>query len=215
MAIMRTSFFLLATLALALCTPAAVEAQDGRRAPGNVRLYGGPGFGFGGDLDVDVDGPLGGNLQLGDDLVTTFGFQLGADFVVHRFIAVGFEYRFGAFNTEGGDDNNNDRSKMFDFAFKPRGRYAFDNLPLEIYLTVPVGLTIPRLSSDVPGDLDERVGWNLGAGGGATYFIGSRFGVNIEPIWLMHRFKVDGPLGVDGTYTTKQFNLLLNAVLAI
>lgn len=217
----RTPFILLSTFALVLCSATVVAAQDGRRTPGNVRFYGGLGVGFGGESDVEGHVPVFGDVDFdeffGGDLVATFGVQVGADFVVHRFLALGLEYRFGMFNTERGKDDDVDRSKMFDFAFKPRGRYAFDSIPLELYLTVPVGLTIPRFSDEVVGedDVDERIGWNLGAGAGATYFFGRRLGVNLEPIWLMHRFKADGPFGVDGTFTTKQFNLLLNAVFAL
>jgi hypothetical protein len=212
----RTKLPLFATLVLALCSTTAVQAQDGRRDPGNVRFFGGLWLGFGGDLELEVDA-LGNNLDFDAELTTTIGGQLGVDFVLHRHVALGLGYRIGAFNTEQGDDDDVDRSKLHDIVLMPRVRYPLAGFPLELYLSVPVGLTIARLSDELPGvdNIDERVGWNLGVGVGATYFVVPQFGVNLEPVWLMHQFKADGPFGVDGTYTAKQFNLLLNLVFAL
>lgn len=181
-----------------------------------LRLYGGLWLGFGGEMESDLDGPLGISFQGDDDLITTVGGQLGLDFVALKYLAFGAEFRFGGFNSETGDDDGLDRSKLIDIDFKPRLRFPARRVPLEIYLTVPIGLTIARLSDDLfPNvDLDEKVGWNLGVGGGITYFVLRRFGLNLEPIWLMHRFKVDVPVDFEADVALRQFSLLFNAVIA-
>lgn len=213
-----TTFVFGLALSLLGAVGAHAQATDEHR----LRLYAGPGFGFGGESELDVS--LGGGLGLDGeaDLITTFGAQAGAEYLVHRYFAIGGEFRFGAINTEAGDDDDVDRSKLYDLVVKPRVRYPFARLPLELYLTVPIGLTIPRLSDDLTGqplvDLDEKVGWNLGIGGGITYLLSSRVGINVEPIWLMHWFTVEASTRLtssDMDFAVRQFRLLVNLVVAL
>jgi hypothetical protein len=217
--------------ALALCislTQSSARAQhDESRHP--LRLYLGPGFGFGGESETDAEvavgaGGIGFGLELDgeEDLITTLGAQFGAEYVLHRYFALGGEFRFSATNTEGGDDADFDRSMLYDIDLKPRVRYPLASVPLELYFTLPVGLTIPRLSDDLSDRLDDRldenIGWNLGIGAGLTYFLTSRIGINLEPMWLMHWFSVEAraPLiSSDVDFRLRQFRLFANLVIAL
>jgi len=165
----------------------------------NVRIYGGLGLGFGGDLELD-DSP--GEADLG----TSIGGQFGVDFLLARYFALGAETRISGFEYEG----SNARSRFIDIVAKPRLRFPL-NRRTEVYGTVPIGLTIPRIE-DRPGAdaLGEKLGWNVGIGGGLTWFLGNSFGLNVEPIYLIHKFDSDS-----GNATAKQFAVLLNAVLAL
>jgi len=159
-----------------------------------TRLYGGLWLGFGGDAEVDGDDMFTGDLE------TTVGGQLGVDRIVSRYFSLGAEARFGAIKWKQFDG-----SKLIDLDFKPRLRLPLRSLPLEFYAAVPVGLTIPRLR-DINGRPDDKIGWNVGAGGGVNFFITDDFGLNAEPMWLMHDF---------GDYRLKQFSLFLNVILAL
>lgn len=168
----------------------------------DTRIYGGLWLGFGGDAEFDennVDADLGGTL----------GGQFGFDIVTARYFSLGGEARIGAAKFQ----DTGDRSKIIDLDFKPRLRLPLYRLPIELYAALPVGLTIPRLA-DFANDtnLDGKVGWNIGAAVGANWFITDSFGLNVEPAWLMHRFKVDG---ANNDFTLKQFALFINAVIAL
>jgi hypothetical protein len=166
-----------------------------------TRLYGGVWLGFAGRSEYAGDSyrPYG---------ASTVGGQFGVDVVgFHEIFSLGAEIRFGAAKSSAGE-----RSNLLDVVVKPRLRLVPDNCPLEFYFTVPVGFTMPRVR-DTSSDANANIGWNLGVGGGMNLFFSEHFGINVEPMWLTHRFKVDG--GDGGKLKISEFALFLNAVLAI
>jgi hypothetical protein len=189
------------TLAATLHPRASAQDREGGRVDA-TRLYGGLWLGFGGDATWDGDGEFAGDLE------TTVGGQFGVDAITTRHFSLGGEARFGAVKWKV-----DDRSRLIDLDFKPRLRFPLRKLPLEFYVAVPVGLTVPRLARLGEAPHDTKVGWNLGAGGGVNLFLTEDFGLNVEPMWLMHRFKTHG--ANDGEFTLKQFALFLNAVVAL
>ncbi len=212
----RHARLFLGALAILLGLSTSASAQDyANRYP--LRIYGGLWLGFRGTWDNDLKGPFGVGATGNDDLITTVGGQFGVDYVLMRFFALGGELRVGGVNTKTYDDANFDRSKLVDIDLKPRLRFAPRHLPFEVYGTVPFGMTIPKLSNDLQNlaNLDEHVGWNIGVGGGVSVFPLPHFGLNVEPLWLFHKFKVDGPLSTSDRVSLRQFALLLNLVLAL
>jgi hypothetical protein len=207
----------LAVVALGLGLAGAAHAHDSRdRYPDNpsrLRILAGPHFGIGGTLEGDNDSPFDGKL----DLAPTFGGQVGVDAVVYRYFAIGGEVRASAFNTEDADRLDVDRSVLIDIDAKPRLRIPFVHERMEIYFTTPVGLTIPVLSDDIARDdrVDGKIGWNLGIGGGLTFFITPRFGLNLEPMYVMRWFGVETRAGREVDLKMQQFTLFANAVFAI
>lgn len=191
-------FFALAQMAVVAST-ARAHSPDERYE--TQRLYGGVWLGFGGDAEVDGDNQFAGSLD------TTLGGQFGMDWVTHRFVSLGFEARIGAARWE----RMHDRTKLVDLDFKPRFRFVTLG-PVELYATVPIGLTVPRPADVAQHHVDAKpLGWNVGAGAGINVFITDSFGLNAEPIWLYHHYKVDGPAD---DFALKQFSLMLNALLA-
>jgi len=144
--------------------------------PGPLTVYAGARLGFGGDADYDPGGS--------DELITTFGLQAGADYVIMDYFALGGEIRMGAFNTDNNDDLDNGRSLLFDFVVRPRGRYVFAGMPLEVFGTLPVGLSVPSINDD--WNADGKAGFTLGFGAGANYFFSERLGVGGELLYLKH-----------------------------
>jgi hypothetical protein len=199
----------------ALCWSLGGQAQadrDDRRAPSRLRLLGGVHFGIGGTIEGDRP-PFDGEA----DLATTYGGHVGVDAVVFRFFAIGGEVRAAAFNTEDAEDRGVDRSFLVDLDVKPRLRIPFVHERFELYFSTPVGLTIPVLSDDISADgrVDGKVGWNLGIGGGMTFFITHHFGLNLEPMYVMRWFGVEGPGGTKLDLSMRQFTLFTNAVIAL
>jgi len=196
--------FCAAALSLIGATSPAAADYDDDNDVDDTRIYGGLWLGFGGDAEFDQD-------NVDADLGGTLGGQFGVDFVTSRYFSLGGEARIGAAKLQ----DTGDRSKLIDLDFKPRLRLPLYRLPIELYAALPVGITIPRLAdiaSDNSDNYDGKVGWNIGVGVGANWFITESFGLNVEPAWLMHRFKVEG---ANNDYTLKQFALFLNAVIAL
>jgi len=170
-------------------------------APGPLRLYGGLSIAAGGELkldDADFD-------EGGSELFPTIGFHAGADFVLMDYFSIGGETRFLFFKPEAiGDD---DRSFLWDISVKPRGRYAFDGMPLEVYLALPLGLTVPGIEGEAEGE----VGWNIGIVAGANYFFSESLGVSLELGWHFHKFGIESGEGLGGEYDVKMNQFLFLA----
>jgi hypothetical protein len=185
---------------LGVHSPAAAQAAETVEIS-PTRIYGGLWLGFAGQAGVDH------NTENGSS--TTVGGQFGLDVIgLREAFSLGIETRIGSAKWTMGES-----TKLLDFVLKPRLRIHPEGVPLEFYVTVPVGLTVPRFSDVGKAHSDADVGWNLGAGGGVNLFFSEDFGINVEPMWLQHSFKGDGHGG--GDFTIKQFSLFLNAVIAL
>lgn len=184
-------------------------ASVGARGP--MRVYGGLHLGGGGnvvtkikDSDFDGDGDMG----------FLIGFQGGLDYVLHRFFAIGGEFRLTSskFADMPGDP---DRPIFVDFTAKPRGRYEFSSIPLEVYGMLPIGFSIvaPR------NDMDTKFNMNFGLGAGATYFFTERMGINSEMAGIFHWFRQDVVIPFVGDTTSRnrtgQFYLFVNFVYVL
>ena len=185
----------------------------GTISPGKLRILGGLHFGGGGDLRADPDGG-GGTSE--DALSPHVGLQAGVDYVMMDYFALGGELRATFFNVKDFDDLDIGRSTFIDINIKPRGRYAFE-FPLEVYGMLPMGLSIAALNDDQP--FDGGAGFNLGFGGGATYFFTDKIGVNSEMAAVWHWFSAEADVPFAGTVDygmrTAQFYMFLNFVYAL
>ena len=193
----RTTLSALLAAALAFGASTAVQAQDQetgeveldrpvRRAtrvepaarrynlsePGPLRVYGGFSIAVGGELQQEGGG--------GADLDATVGLQGGAEYVVMDYFSIGGETRLLFPKTDGAAG----RDFLWDLVVKPKGRYAFPNLPLEVYGSLPLGLTVPGID----GPAEGTVGFNIGLLGGATWWFNEHIGVNAELGWTFHKF---------------------------
>lgn len=200
------------------------------------RLYGGLRLGVGGDAEYKVENLVARGVSYDDetlkaDLKTTFGMQLGAGYA-WRFFGIGGELRVSWYGLENDDfdyDFDEDfeeptSSAFVDLIVKPRGGYQLASVPLEFYLAVPIGLSVPLYEdAEVYGGPIER-GWKpgptIGVTVGASYFFSDHFGVNAEMGWTASWYEfdfknaedVDPP---DFTITYSQWTpLLVNAMLA-
>jgi hypothetical protein len=189
----------------------SVGSSSGRGAVGPLRINVGLHLGLGGDLKLEADE---GGGESEDDLLVTPGLQAGADYVVMDYFSIGGELRLSWFNTDGGDDADIGRSMFFDLDVKPKGRYAFSKIPLEVYGTLPLGLSVAAMNDDT--GLDGGAGFNLGFGPGATYFFTDRIGINTEMLGVFHWWGVEAENGLgEASARTGQFYWFFNGVFAI
>lgn len=193
------------------------HAEPRSSAIGKWRILAGLHFGFGGELSTDVDTGFGLVTGNDPDLEPTIGLQAGVDYLLMDYFALGGELRLSWWkpdrNITPGSQSDPDRSMYVDIDVKPRGRYQFSNIPLELYGTLPFGLSFAAISDDMP--MDGGPGFNLGFGGGATYFLTPRIGVNTELLGVWHWFDGELDVGPDTDNRTAQFYWMLNAVFAI
>jgi hypothetical protein len=165
------------TEAAAAATPAA----------GPLRVYGGIRLGVGGGIKpLEPEDP---DLML--TAPATPGLQIGAEYVVWKYLALGVETRLNWARARGFDD----RFMLWDLVLKPRSNYQLTSMPIELYAAMPFGLSIMNAVEDYA---TGKAGATFGLSAGANYFFTNHFGLNMEMGWLWHwaRDEVD-----DGTDT--------------
>lgn len=196
---------------------ASVDGGAVGTGQGKLRLYGGLRLGFGGEIETEVEGGGKGD----DDLLATFGAQAGVDYVLMDYVALGGELRLAGVSSDGRDDADIGRDLFIDVVFKPRGRYALADMPLEVYGTLPLGVTFISVNSDIE-DVTAGPGFTLGIGGGATYFFTDKLGVNAEMAYLMYWFGSESELPaiagggkIEADNSFGQLTLFANLVYAL
>lgn len=195
---------------------APVVAPEEKR-PSKWRVLAGLHFGFAGKLQVT---PAAGFQLVNENppgLEPTLGLQASLDYLLMKYFTLGAELRLGWWKPKGNitlqAQSDPDRSLFFDMNIKPRGRYAFENVPLEIYATMPLGLSVVAVTDSIP--MDGGPGFNLGVGAGAIYFVTARFGFCTELLGVWHWFDGKLAVGTDTDNRAAQLNWMLNLVFAI
>jgi hypothetical protein len=173
----------------------AAPAPESRRRgeagkPGPLRVYGGFSVAIGGERSYERSFSRQLEIRSELDLDPTVGFQGGVDYVVHEYVSIGGEMRLLWSKVDGFDD----RDFLWDLAVKPRGRYAFDDMPLEVYVSLPVGLT----AAGIKGRAEGKAGFNIGLLAGANWFFTENMGVNLELGWLFHKYGIEVRSEIDG-----------------
>jgi hypothetical protein len=203
-------------------TPAEIppdEVPDGEPSPrasgqpGPWRLYAGLRIGVGGTItnthedDDEEDRPFWARV--------TPGFDIGADYVLWRFLAVGVETRFDWTAIK-------DRTKfmLWSLALKPRAKHQLKAIPLEVYAALPFGLSI---TDPKPDGLKAKAGAMLAIAAGATYFLNAHWALAAELGWTWHWMRFEGdrsppvpglPLTRDYKARFEQMALTFNALYA-
>lgn len=192
----------------------------GSRSPGAVgplRFNAGFHLGFGGGARTKVEGG-GFENESTVDLAVTPGLQAGADYVIMDYFSLGGELRLAWMKPQdveiAGMEFEADRATVFDLVVKPKGRYAFSNIPLEVYGALPLGLSVLGGTDNT----DSDAGFTLGFGPGATYFFTDNIGINTEMLGVFRWFgDSDEQAGVDVDVSNRlgQFTWFFNAVYAL
>ena len=152
----------------------------------NFRVYVGPRIALGGGFR-----PKGQEYTWTAD--PTFGAQLGVDYTLLKYFALGFEMR-----TYWAEQSDSNRSYLFlDFALKPRAYYRIKPYPIEIYLAAVGGPSVNVPGTKVPTANGSAVkekgklGGVVGIAWGGSYFFNEHWALNAEFGWNWTFMRVD------------------------
>lgn len=187
----------------------------------------GPLLGLGGEFDGDAEVDLGG-VSFGDDIAgedmrNTVGGLINYDTPVHKYLAFGGRFMFASFIDDARADEDWARNWFFNFDVAPRLRYGLAQMPLEVYVTTPVGLSLQTAGEDWEDEggveFDTGVSWNLSVLLGADYLFTDDIGAFVEAGWMLQNVDWEGQttgaftsdVTVDGSFS--QFALNLGVIL--
>jgi hypothetical protein len=212
---------LVAVLVSACVLPSVSFAADD-----GLRLNGGLGFGFGGQLKLKGDA---GTTK--DDVVPTIGFYGGLEYAFLRFLSLGGEVGLAWWYTDTRQDppagaQDTSRDLQLDVLARPKLRIPIGSL--EVYGVVPIGLSYYFPSDDLGGSvlgtsakLKPGPGFAAGVSAGATLFLLDFLGLNLELGYLHRGYRTTyeaknaiGSLSNDLHGKFDQFQLRAGAVLA-
>jgi hypothetical protein len=187
---MNSRFLLCLVCALSASSSAFAQdlqnSDDGYLAPKLV-------LGFGGEAEVDPEGP--GSVE--DDLELTYGLGLAYMHPLHQYFALGGQVIVASWQTEAGEEFNVDRSSYVDISLVPQLKYAVSE-EVELYASIPIGLTLNFLGEDEDETAGTGVGFNLALMLGARFAIGESWGLLGEIGYQLHSFthtvEVDVPV---------------------
>lgn len=185
-------------------TTAPPQGATPARVAGDLRVYGGLRIGVGGGFKRNKPEA---SMNETNDLIYTSpatpGIQIGAEYLLHKYVALGVETRFNWAKPRIADD----RVMLWDLVLRPRSNYQLSSLPVELYAALPFGLSISNWPEDFA---TGKASATLGFSGGANYFFSSHMGVNVEMGWLWHwaRAEIDGIEVTEESWRIGQWSLL-------
>ena len=220
----RTGMVALAILVGSLLLPVGGFAQSRPGAgAGDSRVSVFGKGGFGGELDgeireVDDEDETSEPNELDDaDMEMTQGVGAEFAYAVQENVLVGGRLSLNWVNTDELDDQDIDPSRLLNIDVVPRGRLPLSGAPIDLYLAVPVGLTVNFPNDDLDSDFflaetefGTGVSWNLSVLGGATYWFGSSVGIFAEAGWYHQR--VVFPLETTSNFTDETVEEIYSGV---
>jgi hypothetical protein len=148
---------------------------------GALRMYGG--------MRLDVGGGF--TLWQDRDLLyraaPTPAVQVGADYVLGSYMAVGLETRLNWARAKDADS----RIMLWDLVLKPRLRYVTSFHGVELYGALPFGLSVANFPDSKQAETTGKMSGTLGFMAGLNYFFTDHFGLNTEMGWMWHWVKGD------------------------
>jgi len=174
------------TLVLSLTLAGGAAAAKKSSAVSGLRIGAGPVFGFGGENELEY-----GSSKRDYDEETTNGLALRAEYPLGRYVQLGFATTFNWWALEVQDNNNIDRNLYVDLAPSLKLRAPFMGGRGEVFVDVPIGLTIAKLSKESANALltgtnskaETGVGWNAGIMAGASIRVHGRFSIQARLGW--------------------------------
>jgi hypothetical protein len=158
------------------------------------------GFHLGFPGKVDIDGQEG-------DSTTTLGFNVRGDTPIAGYLLLGPMLQFGAWSPDITPAPDSNYYVDIDLVIRLRLPLTTSTFNYQVWVGMPVGLTLDMLGDELPGISGVGLGWNIGVLlGGAVHFT-PKFGLFTELGWLQHKVSHDAEVGPALDFAMRQFCL--------
>jgi hypothetical protein len=180
----------IAALALFISATASTAlAQRSEQSPpfaDGARVGGGLVTGFAGNLELDVEGSA--IFDVDDDLLASIGFDVFVEYAFMKYIALGARSSLVWWNADSFQDADISRSFLWTIDAMAKAKYPFaiENLGAEVFLAVPLGLTVSVPSGEINGNPNVAPGFNIAIMGGFALWFTEQIGAYTQLGWQWH-----------------------------
>jgi hypothetical protein len=155
---------------------------------------------------VDIDGQE-------TDLGSTLGFNIRGDTPIAGYVLIGPMLQFGAWSPDTTPEPSSNYYVDLDLVLRLRAPLTTSKFNYQVWLGMPVGLTVDVLGNEVLDKSAVGIGWNIGVlFGGAVHFT-PKIGMFTELGWLQHKVAHDGEVGPDLDFALRQFCLNIGLIV--
>lgn len=147
------------------------------------------------------------------DAGTTLGFNIRGDTPLAGYVLLGPMLQLGAWSPDVSPEQGSNYYVDLDLVIRLRAPLTTSKFNYQIWVGMPVGISIDVLGDEVEDKSAVGLGWNIGVlFGGAAHFT-SKVGMFTELGWLQHKFAHDGEVGPDLDFALRQFCLNIGLVV--
>jgi hypothetical protein len=147
------------------------------------------------------------------DLGSTYGFNIRGDAPVASYVLLGPMLQLGAWSPDTTPETGNNYYVDLDLVIRLRVPITTSTFNYQLWVGMPIGVTIDVLGDDVANVAGAGLGWNIGAlFGGAVHFT-PKFGLFSEAGYLQHKLSHSAELGPDLDFALRQWCLNLGIVV--
>ncbi len=182
----RFGLFLLSLVFVLAVGAGSASAKNLR---GGVKMQ----FGLAGEVAYETN-----NAENDVDLEATIGFAPFIEYKLHKYISVGGLFGVNFWLDENMDAGNLDRNTLLDIDALVRVHYPFLKGKMELYVALPVGLTVSIPSDEVEDgykaagqELKTGIGANVSLLAGVAYTVWRQLDLFLELGWVLHYAKHD------------------------
>jgi hypothetical protein len=151
--------------------------------------------------------------ERGQDLGTTFGFNVRSDTPVANYVLIGPMLQLGAWSPDIDPEPDDNYYVDLDFVLRLRVPITTPQLNYQLWVGMPVGVTVDVLGSDVPNVSGFGLGWNIGVLFGGAVHLTPKFGFFAEGGWMQHKIEHSAEVGSDLDFALRQWCLNLGIVV--
>lgn len=147
------------------------------------------------------------------ELGTTLGFNVRGDAPVASYVLLGPMLQLGAWSPDTTPETGNNYYVDLDLVLRLRAPITTAKFNYQLWVGMPIGLTIDVLGDEVPNVSPLGLGWNIGVlFGGAVHFT-PKFGLFTEAGFLQHKLSHSAEIGPDLDFALRQWCLNLGIVV--
>lgn len=148
-----------------------------------------------------------------ESLGSTLGFNVRGDAPIASYVLLGPMLQLGAWSPDVTPEPSNNYYVDLALLLRVRAPITTSRFNYQLWLGMPIGVTIDVLGGDIPNVSGLGLGWNIGVLGGAAVHFTPKFGLFAEVGWQQHKLSHSAEIGQDLDFELQQWCLNLGIVV--